>query len=570
VPVRPGRGLALAAAVAVACIAVVASAAEDVVHARLDVEPGRAVVEVTIAPGWHVNAHVPRDDFLIPTTLTLVPPTGVRAGDVEYPAPVERRLAFGGDKKFLLYEGTVRLTAPLDGAPEPGGARLRGGLRYQACDDSRCLPPRTIDLEARADAAAPAAESGAGGAARVAGWVARWGWAATFVWVALLGVALNLTPCVYPLISVTVAFFGGRTAADHRHALRRSLVYVVGICLSFSALGVAAALTGSLFGAALQRPAVLATIAAVLVGLAGSNFGLWQIRVPYPVMQRLGRIGEGDVGAFLMGLTMGVVAAPCIGPVVAALLLFVGARQSVALGFALFFVLGLGMGAPYVALARVAGRLRALPRAGAWLEWIEHVFGFLLLGLALYFVAPVLPDVWMRAATVALLASAGLVLGFLGPETSPAMRWPRRAAGVAIVGLALVAGVPGLREGILGAETGATLAWSPFSDDALGAAVAARKPVLIDFEAEWCIPCREMAHTTFRDPRVVRAAAPFAALKVDLTREDGSTEALTKRFQVAGVPTYLLLGADGVERRRLAGFQAAPDMIRALEDVAGG
>jgi thiol:disulfide interchange protein DsbD len=566
--VRRGRGLALAAAVAVACVAVAAPAADDVVRARLDVDARRAVVEMTIAPGWHVNAHVPRDDFLIPTTLTLVAPAGVRVGDVEYPAPVERRLAFGGSKTFLLYEGTVRLTASLDGTPEPGG-RFSGALRYQACDDSRCLPPRTIDLEVR-DAAAPAAGSGAGGAALVAGWVARWGWAATFVWVALLGVALNLTPCVYPLISVTVAFFGGRTASDHRHALRRSLVYVVGICLSFSALGVAAALTGSLFGAALQRPAVIVTIAAVLVGLAGSNFGLWQIRVPYPVMQRLGRIGEGDVGALFMGLTMGVVAAPCIGPVVAALLLFVGARQSVALGFGLFFVLGLGMGAPYVALARVAGRLRALPRAGAWLEWIERLFGFLLLGLALYFVAPVLPDAWVRAATVALLASAGLVLGFLGPETPPAMRWPRRAVGVAVVGLALVAGVPGVREGILGAETDATLAWSAFSDDALGAAIAARKPVLIDFEAEWCIPCREMAHTTFRDPRVVRAAAPFAALKVDLTRDDDRTEALTKRFQVAGVPTYLLLGADGVERRRLAGFQAAPEMIRALEDVAGG
>src|SRR5204863_9706621 len=148
------------------------------------------------------------------------------------------------------------------------------------------------------------------GGEQVARWVAEWGYGLTFVWVALLGVALNLTPCVYPLISVTVAFFGGRTAREHRHSVRRAVVYVVGICLSFSTLGVVAALTGSLFGAALQRPAVLGSIALVLVALAGSNFGLWQLRVPSPVMQRLGRVGEGDLGALFMGLTMGIVAAP--------------------------------------------------------------------------------------------------------------------------------------------------------------------------------------------------------------------------------------------------------------------
>src|SRR5207245_2170415 len=175
-------------------------------------------------------------------------------------------------------------------------------------------------------------------------------------WIMLVGVALNLTPCVYPLISVTVAFFGGRTeTAEARHTVRRALLYVLGICLTFSTLGVTAALTGSLFGSALQRPVVLAAIALVLVGLAGSNFGLYQLRVPSPLMQRLGRVGEGDLGAFFMGATMGVVAAPCIGPAVLALLLFVGALQSVALGLALFLALWLG-------LVRPGAVLRSLPR----------------------------------------------------------------------------------------------------------------------------------------------------------------------------------------------------------------
>ena len=347
----------------------------------------------------------------------------------------------------------------------------------------------------------------------------------------MVGVALNLTPCVYPLISVTVAFFGGRSGAGEAHTVRRALLYVLGICLTFSTLGVTAALTGSLFGSALQRPAVLAAIALALVGLAGSNFGFYQLRVPSPVMQRFGRVGEGDLGAFFMGLTMGVVAAPCIGPAVLALLLFVGAQQSVAL---------------------------VLPRAGAWLEWVERVFGFLLLGLALYFAAPLLPDAWVRVTTVLLLVTAGVGLGFLGPATPPVMRWPRRAGGIALVAFGLV--------GFLGAGTKSPIAWVPFSEEAL----ARGRPVLIDFEAAWCLPCREMDRTTFRDPAVVRAASDFVMVKVDVTTEDERASALTGRFGVVGVPTLVLLGPDGRERGRFARLVGAAEMLRAMDEARRG
>src|ERR671931_192450 len=126
---------AVLAVVAVGVGALAASAADDVVRARLATGPAQATVEATIAPGWHVNAHAPRDEFLIPTTVTITPPAGVRAGDVDYPPPVERRLAFGGGKTFLLYEGTVRFTASLVGRPAPGAAPLRAAFRFQACDD---------------------------------------------------------------------------------------------------------------------------------------------------------------------------------------------------------------------------------------------------------------------------------------------------------------------------------------------------------------------------------------------------------------------------------------------------
>ncbi len=540
-----------------ACVAAAAGAPDGMVSARLFTGGAEAIVEVKIAPGYHVNGPQPRDAFLIPTRVELEPPAGVRAGEVRYPEPIDRVLPFSGGKPMLLYEGTVRLTAPLEGTPGPGAGPLRAKLRYQACDDVRCYPPRTVELVASADAAAAPAP---GGADDIAGRVARWGWGLTFLWVAALGVALNLTPCVYPLISVTVAYFGGRTG-DGRTAVGHALCYVLGICLTFSTLGVAAALTGALFGAALQRPAVLGGIALLMVALALGNFGLYQLRMPSGVMRWAGRAGEGPLGAMFMGLTMGVVAAPCIGPVVVALLLYVGAQQSAALGFALFFTLGTGLGLPYVALALLAGRLRRLPRGGAWLAWMERLFGFVLLGIALHFATPLLPPAAVRFGWGALLVVAGAVLGFVGEVRHRPVRWARALAGLAVV--AFGAG------SLLVAEADGPIAWVPYSEQALAEAAAARRPAFVDFQAAWCLPCREMDQTTFRDPEVARAASEFVMLRADVTAQDERAEALMAEWRVPGVPTYVLLDAAGTERRRFVGYVPADEMAAAMRDVAG-
>ncbi len=553
-----GRGL-LAALVA-ACLAVRAFGTEPaVVSGALVVEAGQVSVEVTIEPGWHVNAHEPKDQFLVPTTLDVVAPRGVTVGPVQYPPAVERVLAFSAGKPMALYEGQVRVSASLSGTPAVGATPLHARLRYQACDDSRCLPPKTLELVATGPVA-PATGGGASGSAStenpIATWIARWGWGVTFLLVALVGVTLNLTPCVYPLIGVTVAFFGGRTGHDAGRAILHALLYVLGICLTFSALGVAAALTGSLFGAALQRPIVLGTLALLMATLALANFGLYTIRVPSGVMQFAGRAGEGAAGALFMGATMGIVAAPCIGPVVAWMLLYVGAQQSAMLGFALFFALGLGLGAPYVVLAIAAGRLRQLPRGGPWLEWVERALGFLLLGAALHFATPLLPGSGVRVAWASLLVAAGVVLGFRGDTGGGTFTALRRVAGVAL----LVVGV----QGFLVEEPGPPIAWAPFSDGALADASASCRPVLIDFMAEWCLPCREMDHTTFRNKTVVDATAGFTMLRADVTAEDARSTELLQRFHVPGVPTLVLLGGDGRERKRLVGYVGPDDMTDAL------
>jgi thiol:disulfide interchange protein DsbD len=531
--------------------------AAEPVTATMRLDGAVAVVDVAIASGWHVNAHDPDDRFLVATTLTVTPPDGTTAGDVRYPAPVAKVLEFSEGKALKLYEGRIRLESTLAGAVV---SPVRAKLRYQACDDTTCLPPKTIELTAEkpraATAVPPLAKAGAG---EVAEAIARKGWMATLLSIVLIGMALNLTPCVYPLISVTVAFFGGKTGRE-RGAWLRAIVYVAGICLSFAPLGAAAALTGMFFGKAMQQPAVLGAIAGLMALLALANFGLYQLRMPTGVMQWASRTGEGALGALFMGFTMGIVAAPCIGPFVSGLMIYVGTRQSVGEGLLLFMALGFGLGLPYLGLALFAERFRRLPRSGSWLEWMERLFGFMMLGLALHFATALLSPTVVRVAWTALFVVAGLVLGFVGHVRRPTYRQLRAAGGIAlaVVGAWLM----------LAPDAGG-IVWTDFSDDALASARAHGRPVLIDFQAVWCLPCREMERTTFRDPAVVQTARAFATLKADLSTEDDRTTSLMSRFNVPGVPTYVLLDGHGDEQKRFTGFVEAPELEEALRSVAG-
>ncbi len=337
---------------------------------------------------------------------------------------------------------------------------------------------------------------------------------------------------------------------------------MLGITLTFSVVGVAAAFSGGVFGSALQQPVVLVAIATVMTVLALSSFGLYQLQPPAWLLQRVGGAGGGLAGATFMGATMGVVAAPCVGPVVIGLLVYVGSQQSVATGLALFFALGLGLGLPYLVLANMAGSLRALPRSGDWLVWVERLFGFLLLGLAVYFVSPLLPAPWPAWALAGLVAGAGIYLGFVDRSGAhlPRFRTLQRAVGLAALGLAVWLVQPRAAE--------SRIPWQTLDIAVVEEAAALGRPVVIDFVADWCIPCHEMEATTWADADVLAEASRFTMLKADITREDDHTAELVEHFAVQGVPTVIYVDARGREVKRKVGYVGPEAMLAAMRQVS--
>ena len=553
----------------------------DVQLARTAVLPGESVeaaVVFNIDEGWHANAHEPTLEYLIGTTLTVEPLEGFVVLAIRYPPPEQFSFSFAGGQTLDVYTGRVPvfLTLRAAGDLQPGRYALQGTLRIQICNDEICLPPSTLsaaipvqvtddpaairpvneDLFAEADASAgglpPTGGEATDAEARIASMFGERGQLLALMGVLVIGLALNLTPCVYPMLSVTVSLFGSREETRVGPSFGRALVYVAGIVTMYSLLGAAAAYTGALFGSWLQNPWMLAGIGILLLALALSMFGAYELRMPAALGARLGAAHgvSGLLGLYLSGLVVGLFAAPCIGPPIVGLLAFVGAQGDPLFAMSAFSTLGLGLGLPYLVLGTFSGLLGRLPRSGVWMVWVKKVFGVIMVGAALFYLGLAFtPGKALWAVPVTLL-TGGLYLGFLDRSGAVSRTFTRLKWSVGTA--AILAGLMGFA--ILNKPT---ITWQPYSEENLLAAQAQEKLVLLDFYADWCIPCLELDHITFADERVIRATEDFVRIKVDLTRYDSpESEALRERFDVVGVPTLVFLDRNGEEihELRIVGF----------------
>ncbi len=379
------------------------------------------------------------------------------------------------------------------------------------------------------------------------GWAMIW----TLLGIFVGGMALNLTPCVYPLIPITVSYFGGQATGEgggKSSLIIHGFCYLLGLAVTNSILGVVAALTGGLMGAMLQNPMVLILVAGVLVTFAASLFGFWELRLPSGLTQTAAKSYAGYFGTLFMGLTLGVVAAPCIGPFILGLLTWVASMGSPWLGFLIFFTLSLGLGLPLFILAVFSGQLEKLPRSGGWMIWVRKLMGWVLIGMAAHFIRPILPGSSGTLLLALVALAAGIHLGWIDKSQANFKAFPWMKAGVGLAFLVLATFLV-----TSWTMRGPGVNWQPYSDEVLKDAQKQKKPVIIDFYATWCTPCRELEDVTFHDAAVVdQANHGFVMVKVDVTKGGNPLyERLLQQYGVQGVPTIVFLDATGHEKANL-------------------
>jgi thiol:disulfide interchange protein DsbD len=385
------------------------------------------------------------------------------------------------------------------------------------------------------------------------------------------GVATSLTPCVYPMVAITVSVFGARQASSRREAALLSSAFVLGMASLFVPLGLAAALTGGLFGAALASTPVLIGLGLLFALMAASMFGAFSLDLPSALKTRLSEMGGVGVrGAFVLGMVSALIAAPCTGPVLGALLTWISSSRDVTTGGLGLFAYALGLGTLFWIVGTFA---IALPKSGRWLGWVKSVFGVVLLTAAIYYVRPLFSAVsWPALSPLTLLAggiglaAAGMALGaiHLSFEYTQPRERVRKAAGVALMTVGLLACVRGLE-----APNEGGLVWRADLLRAEREARSSGRPMLVDFSASWCGACGELDRHTFSDPDVVREGQRFVTVRVDLSPGSDSAEkrGYLQRYAQRGLPLVVLHRADGTEASRVTGFMPPGDFVSLLRAI---
>ena len=433
------------------------------------------------------------------------------------------------------------------------------------------------------------------------------------------GLALNLTPCVYPLIPITISYFGGKSETIRGHTIVHGIFYMIGLAVTNSLLGLSAALSGGMLGAALQHPLVLIFVASVMVAMGLSFFGLWELRLPQSLTQFASKGYPGFLGTFFMGLTLGIVAAPCLGPFILGLLIYVGQMGNPFLGFLYFFVLSIGLGLPLALLAVFSGAIARLPKSGDWMLWIRKLMGWVLMGMAAFMVGPVVPYPVLKSALLAgVLVAGGIHLGWLDKTRKKAeivssigsnIRTPEKTladfrvepattmGGVSrvkelifkyglhifrkcvsilrikvfpyakkIVGTAMVCG--GIVYLLMSIRPASQIEWIPYDQSVIAQATEAKRSVVLEFYADWCAPCRIMERDVFTDPEIIKLSRKFVTVRADVTKVQPFHHELMDRYQIHGIPTVVFINSEGkeVERLRVVGLVDRAEFVDRLKE----
>jgi thiol:disulfide interchange protein DsbD len=380
------------------------------------------------------------------------------------------------------------------------------------------------------------------------------GWLWAYMLAFGFGFVTSLTPCVYPMIPIVVGVFGARDKGiSRRGAFVLASMYVLGMATLFSVLGVIFAFIGRGTGTLLAEPAVVIPMVVIYLALAASMFGAFDLQLPQSMQNKLNTVGgKGYGGAFAMGMVGGLTAAPCTGPFIAGMIGFVAQSKNIAAGGTLMFTYAVGMGVLFWVLAVFTV---SLPKSGRWMEGVKSFGGIALIGVALYFLRPIIPQLQKLVHTslvflaVAIgVAVIGVVIGAVHLSFKGASRSHQLRKGVGVV--LVVAGGFGAINWAVTADR--HLPWRTDEAAAFAEAREQDKGVMIDVAAEWCIPCKQLEKNTFAAVGVYeKILDDYIPLKLDVTKDTEADEALRAKYNAPNLPAVIFLDADGNELGRV-------------------
>lgn len=492
----------------------------------VSVPGGRMTIKINLTLEAQFKAY--QDKFLVsfktPSDFILrnfdVTPT------FKFMDPISKKERIGFKDKGYL---TLDIEVPQKLAP--GKYKLPVQLGYQACTTKLCLFPKTIQIPLEIDLlnALPTKSKANGFWANLNFEEAnKAGTFFAFLFVFVAGILTSLTPCVYPMIPITLAVLGTKTSThNYWRGFLISFSYVSGIGVMFSSLGVIAATSGQIFGSLLGHPLVISFISLVFFLMALSMFGVFEFSAPLWLQDKAIHLkSKGKyVSAFVTGIIAGIVAAPCVGPVIVSILTHVAQTKNVLYGFFLLFFYSFGMGLIFLALGTFSQLTRFLPKSGIWMIRVKYAFGIIMLIMSFYYVSPL------------VLKKYGL-----RPNDLPSLFSVKQSHSTRIK-------------------------FIPYDSSTYEKALREKKPVIIDFYADWCAACVELEEKTYTNSDVANLSKEFVAMQFDATSESEELNKLRVMFDIKGLPTVIFINKNGTWLKdiTLTGFEEGPQFLSRMQ-----
>lgn len=540
-------------------------------------------VSLNLPPGYHAY----QDQFRV----EVLSPAEVRVGQVHV-SPVVEFYDKTSKKQRIGIEGKASLRAPVQIPKELsfGDQNLEIKIWYQACTATYCLFPqeKTLKIPFHVQSEVQSTSQKGFWSAVISGDFSAilglgffWGLLLTF----LAGILTSLSPCIFPMIPITLAILGHRSSERTRlRNFMMSFTYVMGIALTYAALGVVAAKTGAMFGSYLGNPWVLGFTATLFFVMSVSLYGAFDLQMPNWVRQRLAntKTDTSLMGAFLAGLLAGVLASPCVGPILVGILTFVAQTQNVTYGFFYLFAYAFGIGQLFLILGLTSHVSRFLPKSGPWMNAVKFFFGTLMLTAGFYYLHLLVPPRIFDGALGIALILISSTFGAFRPndELSGRGRLLKGIMTALLIFGALqlslaVFNIQGFTPQALSGSLPKTektsahkMDWQKWDKTRFEKALADKTPMIIDFWADWCEACKELEQKTFTDATVAELSKKFLLLKFDATTTSPELEQLRKDYKIHGLPTLLFFSnGKWVSEQTLNGFETSQDFMKRMQAV---